>query len=43
VAVELGVTHHPIVAEDLHVDLANISSGNSPTQKPEAPSNVTNM
>jgi len=37
VAVELGVTHRPIVAEDLHVDLANISSGNSPTHKPEAP------
>jgi len=37
VAVELGVTYHPIVAEDLHVDPANISSGNSPTHKPEAP------
>jgi EAL domain-containing protein (putative c-di-GMP-specific phosphodiesterase class I) len=37
VAVELGVTHRPIVAEDLHVGLANISSGNSPTHKPEAP------
>jgi len=37
VAVELGVTHLAIVAEDLDVVLANICSCDSPTQNPEAP------
>jgi len=37
VAVELGVTHLAIIAEDLDVVLANITSTTSPTQKPEAP------
>jgi len=37
VAVELGVTHHAIVADTVHVDLANVSSTHSPTENPEEP------
>jgi hypothetical protein len=37
VPVELGVTHHTIVAEHLRTDPANVSSPGLPMQKPEAP------
>ena len=37
VAVQLGVTHIAILAEDPRCDLANIRSINSPTQNPEEP------
>jgi len=37
VAVELGVTHLAIVADAVQVNLSNIRSPHSPTQKPKAP------
>jgi len=37
VAVQLGVAHLAIVADAVQVNLSNISSPRSPTQKPEAP------
>jgi hypothetical protein len=37
VPVELGVTHHTIVAELPLSDPANVSSPGLPMQKPEAP------
>jgi len=40
VPVELGVTHHTIVAELPLSDPANVSSPGLPMQKPEAPSRV---
>ena len=35
--VELGVTHHTIVAEHPLTDTANTSSSNLPTENPEEP------
>jgi hypothetical protein len=43
VPVELGVTHHTIVAEHLLSDPANVSSPGLPMQNPEAPENVAKL